>query len=136
MTIDQLTDAMYRIILSISRTDSIRIPHIKEALYTVINELQGSGGGGGNGNISPEMMSKINVPQKPETFTKTTSNTFTLSKPPAFISQILISDINNDFLYLQETDYSLSGSSLTILDSNFTEGMRIKVDYSVSLLNL
>lgn len=97
-------------------------------------------GGGGDGSIPQTLLDKINkitVRMKPEVFTKdSVSSTFALSKPPAFVSQVLVSDINNHFFYLQEADYSVSGNSITILDPEFVEGMKISVDYDVQLSNL
>lgn len=68
--------------------------------------------------------------QDPEIFISSGENTFTLSKVPAFIVSIYVTDEVNFRASLEDEDYSLVGNQLTISNPEIQSGYKIKVIYS------
>jgi hypothetical protein len=70
-------------------------------------------------------------PTRPEVFTYVDTNTFTLSKTPRWIDQVLVIQTDQVFYYLKDEDYTLNEANLTITNPTLADGMQVKVQYVV-----
>lgn len=84
------------------------------------------------GNEVNDLSSQISgyvVMQPPDIFEYAGSNTFTLSKAPAYMVNVFVLNGANQFYMLQSGDYSVTGTALTITNPTLAEGMSVKAEY-------
>ncbi len=84
-----------------------------------------------NNELSIMSLQRDPVPTSPDVFTYGTSSyPFSMTYEPTVVEEVLVLNGEDEFHYLQNEDYSISGTSLTINNPTLTNGMKVKIVYA------